>query len=513
MILGDIVRQNANKYPRKTAVVFGPVRLTFDDFSRRVNSVANALVALGMQPGDRVGIILDNCHQYVELYLAVVKAAGVAVPVNTALTAQEMAAILNNAEINALVFGKRFAPLVDSLLKELDSVKVLVVVGNSTKDASNYEQLVAQYPPTEPQVEVREQDVACLLYTSGTTGLPKGAMMTHRAMIEVAINCINICRYQHDDVGLIMTPLFWAMAMMAHIVPLFYLGGTVVVTDNYATEAILELIQSEKVTSTAMAPPSVAAIIEHPQRSNYDLSTLRCVILGGVPVPVEAHKRAIQALGNVFLKAYGLSETGPVSCLFPEEQVTEGPPELVKRLASCGRPAGNVELRVVDDEGRDTAPGQVGEVIVRGDNLMKGYWKMPQASEEALKGGYMHTGDLATLDEDGYLYLVGRKKDLIVSGGRTIYGVEVEEVISQHPHVTEAAVIGIPDEKLGEAVKAVVSIQKGAKVTAEDIMAFCQQRLPDYACPKSVVFVEKLPRNPTGKVLKRVLETRYRQPS
>jgi len=510
MILGDMIKQNAIRFPQKTGLTFGSVRLTFEDFSRRVNSAANALIALGIQPGNRVGIILGNCHQYVELYFAVAKAGGVTVPVNTALTAQEMASILNNAEVNMLVFGEEFAPLVNSVLGQLDSAKALVVVGNSIGEMSNYEQLVAKYPSTEPEVEVRERDVACLFYTSGTTGLPKGAMMTHRGMMEIALNVVRACRYEPDDVGLVMTPLFWAMAMMANIMPLFYLGGTVVITDNYAAEAILELIENEKITSTAMAPPIIMTLVEHPQRSNYDISTLRCVILGGVPMPVEAHKRAIQTLGSIFFKAYGLSETGPVSCLLPEEQIIEGPPEIVKRLASCGRALENVEVRVIDDEGREVALGQVGEVIVRGDNLMKGYWKMPQATEEALKGGYMHTGDLASLDEDGYIYLVGRKKDLIVSGGSTIYAVEIEDVIGQHEDVTEVAVIGVPDEDLGESILAVVVPREGAKIAVKDIVEFCHQRLLDYACPKSVVFVERLPRNPTGKVLKRVLEETYR---
>jgi len=512
MILGDIVRRNARRYPRKTAVSFGSVSLSFDDFHRRVNSMANALLALGMHPGDRVGIVLDNCHQYVELYFAVPQAGGITVPVNTALSAQEMVHILQNAGVNILVFGERFATLVAHLLQELDSVTALIVVGASTKDASSYEQLVVQYPPTEPAVKVTEQDVACLLYTSGTTGLPKGAMITHRGMIESALNCLLICHFREDDVVLVMTPLFWSTAMMANIGPLFYAGGSVVVTDNFATDAVLELIQSKKITTTAMAPSTATTIAEHPELGKYDVSSLRCVILGGGPMPVEAHKQAIRTMGNIFFKFYALSETGPTSCLVPEEQIIEGSPEALKRLASSGREAPNVEVRVVDDEGRDVPAGQVGEVIVGGDNLTRGYWQMPQATAEALKGGYMHTGDLATIDADGYLYLVGRKKDLIVSGGKTIYAVEVEEVIGQHPGVAEAAVIGIPGEGADESIKAVV-VRKEVTLTAEDIIEFCQQRLPDHACPKSVAFIDQLPRNIAGKVLKRVLETRYRQAS
>ena len=509
MILGDIVKRNAKRYPGKTGVVFGSVSLNFDEFNRRINSIANALIGLGLRQEDKVAILLDNCHQFVELYFAIPKAGGAGVPVNTALSTPDMASILNNAEVKILVFGEKFAPVVDSLLNQLDSAKTLVVVGASAKGARNYEQLLTQYPPTEPEVEVGEQDLAYLLYSSGTTGMPKGVMVTHRGIIECALNYVLGSRSRHEDIGLAATPLFWGAALICNILPQFYVGGTIVIADTFTPEAILDLIQREKITTSFMTPPMITAMLEHPQLSNYDVSSLRHVWLAGLPMPVEALKQALKTLGNVFFQCYGSTEFPSMTQIVPEEQVIEGPPQKVRRLASCGREASNVEVRVVDDEGRDVAPGEVGEVIGRGDNMMKGYWRMPQATEEALKGGYMYTGDLATIDEDGYIYLVGRKKDLIVSGGKTIYAVEVEEVIYQHPGVLEAAVIGVPDEKLGEATKAVVVVKQGEKVTAEDIIDFCQQRLPDYATPKSVAFVQKLPRNAAGKILKRVLREEY----
>jgi len=254
----------------------------------------------------------------------------------------------------------------------------------------------------------------------------------------------------------------------------------------------------------------IAAMLEHPQLSNYDISSLRHVWFAGLPMPVDVLKQALQTIGNVFFQCYGSTELPAATYIVPEEQVTEGPPEKVRRLASVGREVPNMEVRVVNDEGRDVVAGEVGEVIGRGDNMMKGYWRMPLATEEALKDGYVHTGDLATIDEDGYIYLVGRKKDLIASRGQTIYAGEVEEVIYQHPSVAEAAVIGVPDETLGESVKAVVVLRKGERLTAEDIIQFCQQRLPDYAVPKSIAFIEALPRNPAGKVLRRVLREEYR---
>ncbi len=505
MILGDIVKRNARRYPRKTAVVFGSLSFNFDEFNRRINSVANALIDLGLRREDKVAILLDNCHQYVELYFAIPRAGGTAVPVNTSLNTTDMASILNNSEIKILVFGERFAPVVDPLLNQLDSLKSLIVVGTPVKGARSYEQLVTDYPATQPEAGVEEQDLAYLLYTSGTTGLPKGVMLTHRATIDGSLNHLLGSRLRHEDIGLVATPLFWGGAIVLTILPQFYMGGTIVIADTSTPEEILDLIQREKITTGFITPPMIMAMLEYPELGDYDVSSLRHVWFAGQPMPVDALKRALETMGNIFFQCYGSTELLAMTHIVPEEQVTEGPPEKVRRLASVGREVPNVEVRVVNDEGRDVAPGEVGEVMGRGDNMMKGYWRMPRGTEEALKDGYMHTGDLATVDKDGYIYLVGRKKDLIVSGGKTIYSVEVEEVIYQHPGVAEAAVIGVPDDSSGESVKAVVVLRKGKEVTAEDIIDFCQQRLPDYAVPKSVAFIEALPRNPSGKVLKRVL--------
>jgi len=509
MILGELARRNARRYPQKTGVVSGQVRLSFEEFNCRANSLANALIDLGLHRGDRVAVLLDSSYQYLELYFAVPKAAGVIVPLNTALSVPEMAYILRHAEVETLVFGERFETVVDSLLTELDSLKTLVVVGNSARAVGNYEQLVASYPSTEPQVEVGEQDVAYLLYTSGTTGTPKGIMQTHRGIIETGLNTALGCRFSEKDIGLVSAPLFWGAIMASAVLPHVYMGSTLVLPEDYTPDAILSLIQKERITTGFMIPPIITALLEHPQLGDYDVRSLRHVLFSGVPMAVETLKRALKTFGNVFFQCYGVTEFGLLAIIVPEGQVVEGPPEKVRRLASCGVEAPNVEVRVVDDEGREVAPEEVGEVIGKGNSLMKGYWRMPQATEEALKGGYIHTGDLAVKDKDGYLYLVGRKKDVIVSGDRTIYPVEVEDVIYQYPAIVEVAVIGVPDEKLGESIQAVVVIRQGEKVTEQDILDFCQQRLPDYASPKSVVFVERLPRNPAGKILRRALREEH----
>ncbi len=505
MLLGDLVRRNARRYPRETALVSGSTSLSFDELNRRVNGIAHALLGLGLQRDDKVAILLDNCHQYLELYFAIPQAGGVAVPINAALSGQEMTYIINNAGAKILVFGERFTAAVDVLRPQLTLVKKLVVVGAPAVGATSYEELVAQYPVTEPEVVANEQDVVYLLYTSGTTGLPKGIMVTHRGLLESVLNYVLGCRLRQEDIGMVTTPFFWAASIVLGFMPQFYVGGKVVIADTFTPEAILKLIQQEKVTTCLLTPPTIVSMLEHPQLRRYDFSSLRHVWFSGVPMPLKTLERALQTFGNILFQVYGMVECTPLTIVVAEEQILDGSPRSIKRLASCGREGTNVEVRVVDDEGKDVAPGQVGEVIGRGDNLMRGYWKMPQATEEALRGGYMHTGDLATRDEDGYVYLVGRKKDLIVSSGQTVYAVNVEEVLYQYPDVVEASAIGVPDAKLGEAVKAVVVIRRGHKVTAADIIEFCRQRLPGYACPAIVAFMDKLPRNASGKVLKRVL--------
>ncbi len=509
MTLGEIVRRNARRYPEKTALVSERLRFSFAEFNRRVNSIANALIALGMQKGDRVAILLDNCHQFVELYFAIPKAGGIAVPINLALSEDEMAYIVNNAEAKLLAFGERFASLADSLRKRLDSVKGFVAVGNSSQDIPSYEQLIARYPPSEPEVRVEEGDTAYLLYTSGTTGLPKGIMVSHRGMIESGLDYLLGYRLRPSDIGLVSVPLFWGAGLFVVLVPDFYFGCTAVLASDFAPESILALIQRERVTTGFMVPSLITGLLECPQLSNYDTSSLRHIWFGGAPMAAETLKRATRIFGNVFFQLYGLVEITPIAYIPPEEQVIEGPAEKVKRLASCGRESCNVEVKIVDEEDREVARGQVGEVIARGDNVMKGYWGMPQATEETLKGGYVHTGDLAMMDEEGYIYLVGRKKDLIMSGGKAIYPVEVEEVLYQHPAVVEAAVIGVPDARLGESVKAIVVVREGDSITEDDLLEFCRQRLPEQARPRSVIFVDKLPRNPSGKILKRVLREKF----
>lgn len=506
MVLGDIVKRNAKRYPQKTALVFKDKRYTFWEFNNRVNSLANALLDMGVRKGDRVAVLADNCHQYVELYCAVPKGGMVLVPLNTGLSEPELTYIINDAGANTLFLGENYLGKVDSIRGSLKEVKHLISIGAPSGEMRGYEEIVSRYPSDEPKAEVKEDDMAYLLYTSGTTGLPKGV---HRSIIEGAMNFLLAYQLISSDVALLMVPPHWSAFLLVILIPHFYLGCSIVLLQEPAPERVLETIEKEKTTTGLMILPHIFSLLECPESSKYDICSMRAIMVGGAPTPVEIWKRAISIFGNIFIHSYGLTELPQLSSLPIEDVVLEGSEREVRRLRSCGREVTNVEMRVVDGEGRDVSPGQVGEIIAKGDSMMKGYWNLPQATVEALRGGYLYTGDMATIDEKGYLYLTGKKKEVIVSGGRSIYPPEVEEVLYRHPAISEAAVVGVSDEESGESVKAFVVLKGEAKATQEEIIDFCKQRLASYATPKWVEFVDSLPRNPSGKVLRGVLKERH----
>ncbi len=509
MVIGDIIKRNAKRYPKKAALIFGDSRYTFEEFNNRVNSLVNGLIALGLNKGDRVAVLLDNCPQFVELYCAAAKGGLVLVPLNHMLSGQDLSYLMNDAEANTLVFGDNYLSLVDSIRPGLSRIKNFIIVGASSEGLINYEEFVSQHPSNEPNLEIKEEDLAYLLYTSGTTGLPKGVMHTHRSIIAITLNYVITGGIKHTDVTLIAVPLFWMAPLILNIFPYFYVGSSLVILKEFDAQTALEVMEKERVTATFVTPAQIISLLDYPHLNKYNTRGLNCVWFGGAPLPLEVLKRAVAAFGKVFNQVYGLVEATPVSILPAVEMVLEGPPQKVKRLTSCGREAIDTEVRIVDDYGRDIAPGETGEVIVRGDNTMTGYWKLPQITKEVFRDGYVYTGDLATMDEEGYIYHIGRKKDVITSGGKTIYPVEVEEVIYHHPSILEASVFGVPDNEQGEVPIAAIVVKEGKSLTSEEVTQLCQQNLPSYAVPSSVIVVGSLPRSPTGKVLRRLLQEKY----
>jgi len=509
-----LIERAVKEYPERTALVFADRRLTFAQLDSRVNRLANALLELGLKKGDRVGMLLKNGCEFIEADFAFAKTGIVRVPLNARLTGRDHVYMLNDAGAAALVFGQSFDETVARIRPELKTVQTLIRVAESASrsgalQAFGYEDLIAAGPAQSPPGAVEAGDLHTLFYTSGTTGKPKGVMLTQRSWANVAINLIiDYGPVTRDDVILNTQPLSHGAGFF--VLPFFIRGAANVLIPEFNPAAVFEAIERERVSVLKLVPTMFYQMLESPEKSRYDLSSLHSVIYGGSPVAVPRLIEAIRFFGKKFIQLYGQAEAPMcISTLAREDHILEGSPEAVKRLGSAGKPCLNVEVRIIDENGKDAAVGAVGEVIIRGDHIMSGYWNRPEETAAVLKDGWIYSGDLGYFDSGGYIFLVDRKKDMIISGAFNIYPKEIEEVIVRHPKVSEAAVIGIPDEKWGEAVKAVAVPKKGADLTPEEIIAHCREHLARLKCPKSVDIVKELPRNPYGKVLKTALRDPY----
>jgi acyl-CoA synthetase (AMP-forming)/AMP-acid ligase II len=512
MNIGDIARRNAKRYPDKTALIFENQRFTFTEFNQRVNMLANALSHLGMNQGDRIAVLSEGCNQCVETCCATAKTGMVMAPINPHLSPRDICYLINNAQALTVMVANEYKEVIHSLHPELVSVKNFIVIGPPWKEMSGYEELIRAHSSEEPEERVvADEELFYFPITGGTTGRPKQMMHTHRTINADMLNVFLALGITHEDTGLSANPPYWGKILLWLAQPLFYMGSTMVVTKGLDPESVLRAIEVERITTSILPSSFIAYLLTYPELDKYDLSSLRVVGLTGMPLPEEVMRKATTRMGKVFGMMYGLTELGLITYLAPQEMACEGLTEKLRRLRSCGREAAplNVDVRVVDDDRCDIAPGQVGEIIAKGDHLMKGYLNMPRATEEAIKGGWLYTEDLATIDEEGYLYVLDRKKDAILSGGNIIPSSEVEGIIYSHPSVLEVAVIGVPDEELGEAVKAIVVPKEGEKITQEEIIELCRNNLPAHATPKSVDFVSELPKSAMGKVMKGALRQRY----
>jgi acyl-CoA synthetase (AMP-forming)/AMP-acid ligase II len=497
------------RYAGRTAVVFGNRRISFGEMDKRVNRLARGFMALGLTPGHKVGLLLNNSLEAVECLLAVPRAGLTFVALNARHTAAEHAYVLQDAGVDAVVVGSEFLALLHPVLAALPALRFVIVVGTAQCGHLPYERIVEGQPDTDPGVEVDEDAIERIHYTSGTTGRPKGAVSTfriaHNRMMNVLVNLDH--PILPTDVNLNVGPLTHAAGFMMSI---YYVrGASNIILSGFDPEETLRTIQRERVTSVLLIPTMLYRILTLPGLSSYDLGSVKRVWYGTAPMAPDRLQQGIALFGPVFRQNYGLTEAPqPITYLAPEEHGLDGTPEALRRLSSAGRPALGVELAVVREDGAPVTPGEIGEIVIRTDKLFKEYWKMPEATAEAFRGGWFHTGDMGTLDEEGYLYIMDRKNDMIISGGFNIYPREVEDVLMSHPAVAEAAVIGVPDDIWGEAVKAFVVLKKGAAASDSELIGFCKSRLASYKKPRSVVFVGDLPKNPYGKLLRRELKDR-----
>jgi fatty-acyl-CoA synthase len=512
------LRYAEQQYPRRTAVVCNQERFTFTQFGERAGRLAGALRQLGVQRGDRVAFLSTNCHRLLEAYYGVLEAGAVLLPLNIRLAASELNYILNDAGATVLFVEKQFIPVVKSFRRDIPSVKAFIQLEGAPEApwlaSDNYETLLSKATPHRMDIaSVNENDVAELFYTSGTSANPKGVMLTHR---NVYLHAVHVClafNIQSGTVELHTIPLFHANGWgVAHFLTL--LGGKHVMMQRFDPKEVFRLIQEEGVHSCSLVPIMATVLVNCPERHNYDLSSLRRIVIGGAASSPTLIREVEEKLGCECYSGYGLTETSPALSLSPTKPESNWQGE--QRWAGqamTGYPIPGVEMRVVDANDNDVPHDghAIGEIIVRGDGVMEGYWRQPDASAEALRGGWFHTGDMATFNEDGYLLIVDRKKDIIVSGGENISSLELEKSILAHPAVLEAGVIPVPDEKWGEVPKALVVLKPEVAVTESELVEFCRTRLAHYKCPRSFEFVASLPKTATGKILKKELRKKYWQ--
>jgi acyl-CoA synthetase (AMP-forming)/AMP-acid ligase II len=396
----------------------------------------------------------------------------------------------------------------------LSRVKHFIFFEGSAPNMIAYRDLLATHSREEPDIQVEEDDPLAIIYTSGTTGVPRGALYTQRRFLDDTRTLVIIMGLQPGDKHIQIMPLFH-IGGGTHFRAFFYIGGTTVIMPqrSFDPAATLQVIQNEKATDIDIVATHLVAMLALPDLDKYDLSSLKRMWYAASPMPVEVLKRGMKTWGPIFAQAYGETESGPAITDLPRQDhcVLDKPPEEQKILASAGRPSIGVHVRVVDDKDNDVKTGEVGEIIVQSKHIMVEFWHKPDETRETLINGWLHTGDMGTYDEKGYVYIVDRKRDMIISGGENIYPREVEETIYQHPSVLEAAVIGIPDPYWVEKVHAVVTLKEGASLTEQELIDFCKQALARYKAPKSVEFVDALPKNPAGKILKRELREKYRK--
>lgn len=510
LLLGEIMARNARKYPRKEALVHGNTRLTYRQLNSRINQLAHALLDLGIVKGSKVAILSHNCHQFLEAYFALAKIGAIAVPLNFRLGVDEMKYIINHSDAEALILMEPFAATVRSMRNDLPLVKNYISISDRPlEEMIHYESWIASYPKEEPLILVDEDDPVFIMYTAGTTGRPKGAVLTHKnEMIQWMLMGIflrgepkiaDITEYR----ALAAPPVFH-LAAFGFCQYVFFDGQTVVLpTQVFDPAEIMRLIQDEKINVTILVPVMAFFILLLPDLDKYDTSSLRIWVSGAAILPTETRKQISQCFPNVAIfDLFGQTEMSPVVCGLRPSDV-EG------HEASVGKPIPFVEIRIVDDKDDDVPAGSIGEAVYRGPTVMKEYYKDPEATANALRNGWFHSTDLFRQDDEGFLYVVDRKKDMIVSGGENIYPAEVEEIIYRHSKVLECAVIGVHDDQWGESVKAVIVCKKGECLSEAEIIEHCKQHLASFKKPKSVDFVDALPRNAAGKVLKTVLRQKY----
>lgn len=508
--IGELLRRSAARLPDKTAIVYGQVRQTYAELDTVVNRTANALTERGVRKGERIALLSHNSHGFVVAHFALARLGAILVPINFMLGPAEVAYILAHSGASGMIVEDALLTTAEAAIKAADaqrSVRVRGVIGEHDSDSpSEWESLqtwIEHADATTPDIALADDDPLQLLYTSGTESRPKGATLTSRNLIAQYVSCIVDGQMSLDDVEVHSMPLFHCAQLHCFLTPDIYLGATSIILPSPDPASILVTIERERATKLFCPPTVWIALLRHPDFDTRDLSSLAKGYYGASIMPVEVLKELSRRLPNVRLfNFYGQTEMSPVATvLAPEDQV--------RKAGSAGRPCVNVETIIVDDDDKPVPPGTEGEIVHRSPHAMLGYWNDPEKTAEAFRNGWFHSGDLGIIDEEGYLYVVDRKKDMIKTGGENVASREVEEAIYAHPAVAEVAVFSVPHPRWVEAVTAAIVPRTGQTLTKEEIIVFCRERLAGFKTPKYVVIVDALPKNASGKILKRELRSAY----
>jgi len=508
MNLASILSESAERAPDSAAIRLGEHELSYGQLDEQSARLAAMLRERGMERGDRVGVMLPNVPQFPIAYYGVLQAGGVVVPMNVLLKRREIAFYLEDSGAKLLLAWHGFAEEAragaaeaGAELIEVEPASFAALLAEQPPPASG-----APYAPTGSKkrtgtdmADTAEDDTAVILYTSGTTGKPKGAELTHLNLLRNAdVSSRTTCEIAAGDVVLGALPLFHSFGQSVGMNTSLMVGACLTLVPKFDPGEALATMQRDRVTHFYGVPTMFGALLHHPERGSFDTSSLRTCVTGGASMPVEVLRGFEEAFDAVVLEGYGLSETSPVA--------SSNHPDKERKPGSIGTPIEGVEMRVVDEDDEPVEQGEVGEIVIRGHNIMKGYWQRPDATEEAMRGGWFHSGDMARTDEEGYFYIVDRKKDLIIRGGYNVYPREVEEVLFEHPKIREAAVVGVPHDEWGEEIGAAVVTHDGEQLPAEEVSAYVKERIAAYKYPRVVWFLDDLPKGPTGKILKREIE-------
>ena len=504
MNVGDWITKRSILSPNKTAIISGERKVKYNELNERVNRLANALTNQGIKKGDRVAALLYNCPEFLEVYFALAKIGAIFVTLNFRLARQEIKYMIADSGSNFLIFDNYFSEMIEFIRSDLSiDQKNYVSLGNSgATRAIEYEKFIKESPSKEPEIikEVKLEDPQMIMYTSGTTGIPKGALLSHQKTFYNTFNSVLYFDMTSKDIMLVNMPLFHSGGLNIAAIPILYSGGTAVIQKSFDPEQTLSLIERHRISLAMMVPTMLNFMLKQGNIDNYDLSSMKTLMVGGEPMSLSLIK-AYQDRKISIRQVFGQTETS-IQLWLSEE-------DAIRKTGSVGKPVFHADVKVVNESGKDVVPGEVGEIVLKGPTQMICYWNDPKQTAETLRDGWLHTGDLATVDDEGFVYMVDRERDMYISGGENVYPAEIEKVYGDNPNILEVAVIGIPDEKWGEVGKAMIVLKEGAKMTEEEALKFLRDKLAKYKIPKYIEFTSEFPKTGSGKIKKAELRKKY----